>query len=45
MGDKRNSEESIYEQTPEKEVILDEAEQDTVLISNEDFQREIQEWS
>ena len=36
--------EDVYELTPEEEAILDEAERDTVLISNEDFQREIQEW-
>jgi hypothetical protein len=34
----------VYELTPEEEAILDEAERDSVLISNEDFQQEIQEW-
>ena len=38
------TEEDIYELTPEEEAILDEAEKDKVLISNEDFQREIQKW-
>ncbi len=38
------TEEDIYELTPEEEAILDEAEKDNVLISSEDFQREIQKW-
>jgi hypothetical protein len=36
--------EAVYELTPEEKAILDEAEKDKVLISNEDFQRETQEW-